>query len=79
MRFHLDSADWIPKRIRDKLKETQINRMNKEGFLIFKSEKTRKAMLNQADCLEQIRAVVFEAGKRPRGLSEMELNKIETE
>ena len=57
----------------------QINRMTKEGYLIFKSEKTRKSLLNQADCLEQIRSLLFETAKKPRGLTEMEINKIETE
>lgn len=47
--------------------------------MIVKSEKTRKAMLNQADCLEKIRALIFEASVVPRGLDAEELVKIETE
>jgi hypothetical protein len=56
-----------------------MNRINKEGYLVMKSEKTRKAMLNQADCIERIRALVFECGQKPRGLSEDEKLKIEIE
>lgn len=56
-----------------------INRINKEGYLIVRSEKTRKALLNQADCLEKIRAMIFEASIVPRGLDAEELAKIETE
>ncbi len=47
--------------------------------MIVKSEKTRKALLNQADCLEKIRAMIFEASYKPRGLTESELQKIEIE
>jgi hypothetical protein len=46
---------------------------------VIKSEKTRKAMLNQADCLERIRAMIFEAGQKPRSLSEDDKTKIEIE
>ena len=53
--------------------------MTKEGYLIFRSEKTRKALLNQADCLEQIKAMIFEASKVSKGLDEIDLLKIETE
>jgi hypothetical protein len=56
-----------------------VNRIDKEGYFVVKSEKTRKAMLNQADCLERIRAIVFECGQKPRGLSEDEKLKIEIE
>ena len=77
IRFHVDTSEWIPKWIREKIKEKHVNRLTKDGYFVVKSEKTRKALLNQADCLERIRSVIFEASQKPRGLSEEEKNKIE--
>ena len=45
--------------------------------MIVKSEKTRKSLLNQADCMEQIRSMICEASKIPKGLSEEDLIQIE--
>ena len=56
-----------------------MNRLTKDGYFIVKSEKTRKAILNQADCLEKIRAYIFEASQKPRELTKDELLKIEIE
>ena len=53
--------------------------MNKEGYLIVRSEKTRKALLNQADCLEQIRSMILQASFKPKGLTQEEKLKIEIE
>lgn len=56
-----------------------MNRINKEGYLIVRSEKTRKMMLNQADCMEQIRSMIYQASFKPKGLSEDEKLKIQIE
>jgi hypothetical protein len=56
-----------------------VNQINKEGYFIVKSEKTRKTMLNQADCLVQIRDMIHKASHVPKGLDAAELLKIETE
>jgi hypothetical protein len=44
-----------------------------------RSEKTRKALLNQADCLEQIRSMIHQASFKPKGLSQDELLTIQIE
>lgn len=54
-----------------------INRINKDGYLIITSEKTRKNLLNQADCIEKIRTMIFEAAKVPKGISKEDLAQIE--
>lgn len=77
VRFHVESAEWIPDWIRDKLQKQQVNRITRDGFLIVKSEKTRKAILNQADCMERIRSMIFDASVEPTGLTDEELRKIE--
>ena len=42
------------------------NRVTKDGYLIITSEKTRKQILNQADCLNRLRAMIFDASKKLR-------------
>jgi hypothetical protein len=41
------------------------------------SEKTRKNLLNQADCLDRIRSFIREASKVPKELDSHELLQIE--
>lgn len=53
------------------------SRINKSGYFIVTSEKTRSNLMNQADCLERIRNMIHDAGTLPRGLTKDELNKIE--
>lgn len=42
------------------------NRINKDGYLILQSEKTRKQILNQADCLDKLRSIVRTACKKEK-------------
>ncbi|ELT88888.1 hypothetical protein CAPTEDRAFT_179133 [Capitella teleta] len=58
VRFHVETAEWVPKEARYVLLQQEKNRINKEGYLIVSSDKTRKQLLNQADCLEKIRQMV---------------------
>ncbi|KAL4240860.1 Peptidyl-tRNA hydrolase ict1 [Mactra antiquata] len=77
IRFHIDSATWIPEWIKPKLKEQQENRINKNGELIVVSEKTRKQILNQADCLDKLRQMIFTAAIKPKEITpeQIELQK----
>lgn len=63
IRFHLESADWIPKDIRSLLIEKYNTRLTKEGILSIKSEKTRSQMLNLADCLDKLRFLIRNSAK----------------
>ncbi|KDR13002.1 peptidyl-tRNA hydrolase ICT1, mitochondrial [Zootermopsis nevadensis] len=58
LRFHVASADWISKDIRDNILEQHKSRITKEGFLVFRSDKTRFQHLNLADALERLRALI---------------------
>jgi len=58
-------------------KNKNINRINKDGFLIVKSEKTRKNLLNQADCMDQIRSMIFDAAQVKKEISSDDLIQIE--
>ena len=39
----------------------EADRISKDGYLTVKSDKTRLRLLNQADCLDRIRTMVFDA------------------
>ncbi|OQR70211.1 peptidyl-tRNA hydrolase ICT1 [Tropilaelaps mercedesae] len=69
VRFHLDSATWIPKEAKQRLKTICASSISKEGFLIVNSDRTRKQTINTADCIDKIRTMVFEACKPPPEIS----------
>ncbi|WAQ96456.1 ICT1-like protein [Mya arenaria] len=76
VRFNVNSATWIPEWVKPKLLEEQQNRVTKNGELIVTSEKTRKQILNQADCLDKIRHMIFQASRKPKELTPYELELI---
>lgn len=64
--FHLESADWISDETRGKLANIHRSRINKDGFLTIRSDKTRAQTLNVADCLDKLRAYISEAEQPPQ-------------
>ncbi|XP_034941593.1 peptidyl-tRNA hydrolase ICT1, mitochondrial [Chelonus insularis] len=58
LRFNVKSATWISDEIKEKLSIQERHRINKEGFLVVKSEVTRHQHLNLADALEKLRAMI---------------------
>ncbi|KAK3090933.1 hypothetical protein FSP39_015830 [Pinctada imbricata] len=76
VRFHIDSATWIPDWVKPRLMEKERGRINKDGVLIISSDKTRVQMLNKADCIDKIRTMVFQASEKPKEPSEEEKRKI---
>jgi peptidyl-tRNA hydrolase ICT1 len=72
IRFHLDSATWIPEDIRDRFKKLFPNRINKEGEVFFTSDKGRTQEGNLKDCIYKIEEALFDA-------SIPEYEKVETE
>ncbi|KAK2151404.1 hypothetical protein LSH36_364g01062 [Paralvinella palmiformis] len=73
VRFHVQSASWIPDFAKEILLQNEQTRITKDGFLVVRSEKTRKQMLNQADCLEKIRSMIWRASILPREPTEEEI------
>ncbi|KAK6187738.1 hypothetical protein SNE40_005695 [Patella caerulea] len=73
IRFHVESAEWIPQWVRDKLVQKEQNNINKEGFLIITSDRSRKQMLNQADCLDKLRTMIFNSCQKPYEPTEEEI------
>ncbi|XP_027605678.1 peptidyl-tRNA hydrolase ICT1, mitochondrial [Pipra filicauda] len=69
VRFHLESADWIPEAVRQKMALMHRNKINRDGELIVTSEESRYQMRNLAICLEKIRTMVTEATEKPKVVS----------
>nr|CAG4644470.1 EOG090X0JCO [Lepidurus arcticus] len=61
LRFHLETADWIPDGTRPLLAKRAGNQINKDGFLVIKSDRTRSQQLNLADCLDKVRKIIYSA------------------
>jgi len=38
----------------------EADRISKDGYLIMKSDKTRLRLMNQADCMDRIRSMIFD-------------------
>uniref|UniRef100_A0A915KK72 Large ribosomal subunit protein mL62 n=1 Tax=Romanomermis culicivorax TaxID=13658 RepID=A0A915KK72_ROMCU len=60
VRFHVKTADWIPENVREKFFEKYHHRINKEGFFVVRSERTRYQSLNLADCMDKLRFSIRE-------------------
>lgn len=52
-------------------------RVNRDGYFIVFSDETRHRLLNQAHCLDRIRALLRDASEVPKGLTEDEMKTIE--
>ncbi|KAL4648060.1 peptidyl-tRNA hydrolase ICT1, mitochondrial [Arapaima gigas] len=66
IRFHVETADWIPQEVRNKILLQNENRINKAGELLVTSEVSRSQQRNLSDCLQKIADIVAEASQRPR-------------
>ncbi|KAF6041234.1 hypothetical protein EB796_000465 [Bugula neritina] len=73
LRFNLQNAKWIPDWIKPRLAERESNRITKHGEMILTSDKTRKQIVNQADCLNRLRTLIFDASKLPKETSPEEI------
>ncbi|KAK2820909.1 hypothetical protein Q5P01_023868 [Channa striata] len=65
VRFHVQTADWIPENVRQKILEKNKNRINKAGELLVSSELSRSQQRNLSDCIQKISAIISEASKKP--------------
>ncbi|KAJ8399727.1 hypothetical protein AAFF_G00408320 [Aldrovandia affinis] len=65
IRFHVQTADWIPEEARNKILQTNKNRINKAGELLVTSEVSRSQHRNLEDCLQKISDIIAEASQKP--------------
>merc|ERR1711962_138732 len=61
LRFHLETAQWLSDELKKKVFNKFKTSINKEGYLIVRSEKTRSQQLNLADALDKLRHMIHSA------------------
>ena len=66
LRFHVDSATWIPSEVRDRLKTNESNRINNEGYLSLTCQEHRTQVQNRKEALNKLREILRESWKRPK-------------
>uniref|UniRef100_H2ZPN0 Large ribosomal subunit protein mL62 n=1 Tax=Ciona savignyi TaxID=51511 RepID=H2ZPN0_CIOSA len=65
IRFHLMTAEWIPKPVREVMAEKYKNRLTRSGDLIVWNEDSRYQMRNLQSCLAKVEEMILEAQKPP--------------
>ncbi|KAL7165204.1 hypothetical protein ACSBR2_040978 [Camellia fascicularis] len=76
MRFNVKTAYWLSERVRERIMQTEKNRINKDGELVISSTKTRTQKGNIEDALEKLQAIIDEASYVPPPPSEEQVKKI---
>ncbi|WVZ09313.1 hypothetical protein V8G54_013843, partial [Vigna mungo] len=76
MRFNVKNAHWLSDRVRDKILQTEKNRINKEGDLVISSTKTRTQKGNIEDALAKLQEIIDAASYVPPPPSEEQKKKI---
>ena len=66
LRFHVDSAEWIPAKVRDRLKSNEGNRINGEGFLTVTSQEHRTQLKNRKDAVKKLEDMLRNSWARPK-------------
>ncbi|WCJ26036.1 Peptidyl-tRNA hydrolase ICT1 mitochondrial [Euphorbia peplus] len=76
MRFNVKNAYWLSERIREKIMQTEKNRINKDGEIVLSSTKTRTQKGNIEDALAKLQAIINAASYVPPPPSEEQKKKI---
>ncbi|RKP27153.1 hypothetical protein SYNPS1DRAFT_5841, partial [Syncephalis pseudoplumigaleata] len=66
MRFALQHAGWMPDAVRAKLREQEAARINKQGELVFTSDRTRSQRMNLDDCVDKLYDAIIRAAHVPK-------------
>ncbi|EHA8588195.1 peptidyl-tRNA hydrolase ICT1, mitochondrial [Cocos nucifera] len=77
MRFNVKQAHWLSERVRERILQTEKNRINKDGEIVISSTKTRTQKVNIEDALEKLQAIIDAASYAPPPPSEEQKKKIE--
>ncbi|KAI9205098.1 uncharacterized protein BJ171DRAFT_567722 [Polychytrium aggregatum] len=76
LRIDLEEIDWLPPGVVAKLKEQNINRLNKSGQMIFTSDRHRTQMANMNDCIEKLYETIIKAGHVALGPTEEKMARV---
>ncbi|KAL7525042.1 hypothetical protein ACHAWF_001185 [Thalassiosira exigua] len=66
LRFHLDSATWIPAEVRERLKSNESNRINAEGILVVTSQEHRTQAKNRQEATKKLEDIIKSSWPRPK-------------
>ncbi|KAF0982950.1 hypothetical protein FDP41_010929 [Naegleria fowleri] len=66
IRLPIDSSDWIPDIVKERLKELYANKINKEGELIIQASSFRTQDQNMKDGLHRLKGYIAEAYNIPK-------------
>ncbi len=66
VRFHVNTADWLPVDVRNRLLSYQENKVTKEGMLVVTSQEHRTQAKNREDCMSKLRVMIAEAYIEPK-------------
>ena len=66
LRFHLDSANWIPREVRDRLKANESNRINNEGYFVITCQENRTQVQNRKDAIKKLQDILKSSWERPK-------------
>ncbi|XP_043085974.1 peptidyl-tRNA hydrolase ICT1, mitochondrial isoform X2 [Puntigrus tetrazona] len=73
VRFHVQTAEWIPEEVRQEILLKNKTRVNKAGELIVTSEISRSQHRNLEDCLQKISEMITEASQQKPEPSEEDI------
>lgn len=66
LRFHVDTASWIPAEVRERLKINEANRINNEGYFSLTCQENRTQVQNRKEALRKLQDILRESWKRPK-------------
>ena len=66
VRFHLDSATWIPHEVRQRLKSNEANRINNDGYFTVNSQEYRTQLQNRKDVMKKLQDIIKNSWARPK-------------
>ncbi len=66
IRFHLDSADWIPLSVRERMSRTFSSRINKNGEFILTCEESRSRSQNLENAISKLREMILSCWYAPK-------------
>jgi len=66
IRFNIESADWIPNEVKQRLIQYQSNKINKDGELLITSQEHRTQGKNKDDCISKLQYMLAEAYIEPK-------------
>ncbi|KAL9641473.1 hypothetical protein ABK040_013398 [Willaertia magna] len=65
IRLHIDSADWLPDIVKERLKELKANKINKDGELIIQASTHRTQEQNIKEAIQRLKEYIEEAYEIP--------------